>query len=101
MSQLPSEPNIDVATRILIIRGQRVLLDQDLALLYGVTIKRLNQQVRLNLEKFPSDFHFQLKPEEADSLRMRFATLKKSRGATENMRHSCSQNTAQSWRQRF
>ena len=80
MEQLPSEPHIDIATRI-VIRGQRVLLDQDLALLYGVTIKRLNQQVRRNLERFPGDFLFQLKPEEANSLRMHFATLKKSRGA--------------------
>ena len=46
MSELPSEPNIDIASRILILRGERVLLDQDLALLYGVTIKRLNEQVR-------------------------------------------------------
>jgi hypothetical protein len=81
MPELPSEPSIDIASRILIIRGQRVLLDQDLAVLYGVTIKRLNEQVRRNLAKFPSDFLFQLKPEEADSLRMHFATLKKSRGA--------------------
>jgi len=81
MSQLPSDPNIDIATRILIIRGQRVLLDQDLALLYSFTIKRLNQQIRRNLEKFPGDFLFQLKPDEADSLRMHSATLKRSRGA--------------------
>jgi hypothetical protein len=81
MAQLPSEPNIDIATRIRIIRGQRVLLDQDLALLYGVTIKRLNEQVRRNLEKFPGDFLFHLEPEEADSLRMHPANLRKSRGA--------------------
>jgi hypothetical protein len=81
MSELPSEPNIDIANRILIFRGQRVLLDQDLALLYGVTIKRLNEQVRRNLEKFPGDFLFHLEPAEADSLRMHFATLKKTRGA--------------------
>jgi hypothetical protein len=79
-SELPSEPNIDIASRILILRGECVLLDQDLALLYGVTIKRLNEQVRRNLEKFPGDFHFQLEPGEADSLRMHFATLKKTRG---------------------
>jgi hypothetical protein len=72
--------NIDIASRILILRGELVLLDQDLALLYGVTIKRLNQQVRRNLDKFPGDFLFQLEPGEADSLRMHFATLKKTRG---------------------
>jgi hypothetical protein len=56
MSELPSEPNIDIASRLLILRGERVLQDQDLALLYGVTIKRLNEQVRRNLENFPGDF---------------------------------------------
>jgi hypothetical protein len=81
MSEPPSEPNIDIANRILSLRGERVLLDQDLALLYGVTIKRLNQQVRRNIEKFPGDFLFQLEPAEVDSLRMHFATLKKARGA--------------------
>jgi hypothetical protein len=81
MPDLPSEPNIDIANRILIVRGQRVLLDQDLALLYDVTIKRLNQQVRRNLDKFPDDFLFPLEPSESDSLRMHFATLKKTRGA--------------------
>ena len=80
MPELPSEPNIDIARRILIFRGERVLLDLDLAQLYGVTIKRLNQQVRRNLDKFPGDFLFQLEPGEADSLRMHFATLKKTRG---------------------
>jgi hypothetical protein len=73
MSELPSEPNTDIASRILILRGERVLLDQDLALLYGVTIKRLNQQVRRNLDKFPGDFSFNWSPGEVDSLRMHFA----------------------------
>jgi len=48
--------------------------------LYGVTVKRLNEQVRRNSEKFPNDFLFQLEPGEGDSLRMHFATLKKGRG---------------------
>jgi hypothetical protein len=81
MPDLTTEANVDIATRILSIRGQRVLLDQDLALLYGVTIKRLNQQVRRNMEKFPGDFLFQSDPTEADSLRMHFASLKKGRGS--------------------
>jgi len=79
MSELASDPNVDIATRILTIRGQRVLLDRDLAMLYGVTIKRLNQQVRRNLEKFPGDFLFHLDADEANSLRLHFASLKKGR----------------------
>jgi len=62
-------------------------MDQDLAALYGVTIKRLNQQVRRNMAKFPDDFLLQLKPEEMESLRMHFATLDKSRGAHRKHAH--------------
>jgi hypothetical protein len=70
----------DVTGRIQIIRGQRVLLDADLAALYGVTTKRFNEQVRRNRERFPEDFLFQLTDQEANSSRSRFATLKTGRG---------------------
>ena len=56
------------------------MLDSDLAALYGVTTKRLNEQVRRNMNRFPSDFMLQLTAEEADSLRSQFATLKPGRG---------------------
>ncbi|MDP2702318.1 MAG: ORF6N domain-containing protein [Candidatus Rokubacteria bacterium] len=49
------------------------MLDRDLAVLYGVSTKQLNQQVQRNGERFPSDFMFQLTPEETDSLRSQFA----------------------------
>jgi len=62
------------------IRGQKVILDSDLARIYGVPTKRLNEQVKRNAKRFPSDFLFQLTAEEADSLRSQIATLKKSRG---------------------
>jgi hypothetical protein len=62
------------------IRGQKVLLDSDLALLYGVPTKRLNEQVRRNRERFPEDFLLQLTKEEAESLRSQIATLKAGRG---------------------
>jgi hypothetical protein len=65
---------------ILEIRGHKVLLDKDLAELYGVSIKRLNEQVRRNRERFPDDFMFQLTPEEDQSLRSQNATLKRGRG---------------------
>ena len=70
----------DIGARIRLIRGHRVLLDADLAALYGVTTKRLNQQVRRNTGRFPIDFAFQLSLEEADSLRLQNATLKTGRG---------------------
>ncbi|HBI43969.1 MAG TPA: hypothetical protein DDY78_14125 [Planctomycetales bacterium] len=65
---------------ILDLRGQKVLLDTDLANLYGVTVKRLNEQLRRNRERFPEDFLFQLTKEEAESLRSQNATLKAGRG---------------------
>ena len=57
------------------IRGQQVLLDSDLAILYGVETKRLNQQVKRNIERFPEDFMFQLTQEEMICLRSQIATL--------------------------
>jgi len=65
---------------ILVFRGQRVILDRELAVIYGVTTKRLNEQVKRNSERFPEDFMFQLTPEEAELSRSQFATLKPGRG---------------------
>lgn len=59
---------------ILMIRGQKVMLDSDLAAIYGVTTKRLNQQFRRNSERFPEDFAFELSTEEFENLRLQFAT---------------------------
>ena len=59
---------------ILEVRGQRVLLDEHLAGLYGVPTKRLNEQVTRNRERFPADFMFRLNPAEWRSLRSQFAT---------------------------
>ena len=56
------------------------MLDNDLACIYGVTTARLNQQVRRNLGKFPSDFVFELTAQEFDRLMLQIATSKKSRG---------------------
>jgi ORF6N domain-containing protein len=63
-----------IEQRIYTIRGVRVILDSDLAALYGVPTKRLNEQYRRNRERFPEDFAFQLTAEEADSLRSQIAT---------------------------
>jgi hypothetical protein len=69
-----------VERNILLVRGHRVMLDTDLANLYGVPIKRLNEQVRRNRKRFPSDFMFQLVPEEIERLRSHIATLNGGRG---------------------
>jgi hypothetical protein len=69
-----------IESRILLVRGQKAILDADLASLYGVTTKRLNEQVRRNAERFPDDFMFQLAPEEWAVLRSRFATSNEGRG---------------------
>jgi hypothetical protein len=63
-----------IEKKILFIGGQKVMLDSDLAALYGVTTKRLNEQVRRNLKRFPQDFMYQLSAEEFESLRSHFAT---------------------------
>jgi len=69
-----------IAQAIFLIRGQKVILDVDLAELYEVTTKRFNEQVKRNVERFPQDFMFQLTQEEWDALRSQFATLKTGRG---------------------
>jgi hypothetical protein len=73
-------PAESVESRILTIRGQKVILDSDLAAIYGVTTKRLNEQVRRNTRRFPADFLFQLTKEEHAVLRSQFATLKRGSG---------------------
>ena len=65
---------------ILIIRGQRVILDHDLARLYGVATKRLNEQVKRNRDRFPEDFMFQLEVQEVASLRSQIATSNGAKG---------------------
>jgi hypothetical protein len=68
-----------VENKIIVLRGRRVMLDADLAEIYGVTTKRLNEQVKRNRSRFPEDFMFQLKSSEAKSIltsRSQFATLK-------------------------
>jgi hypothetical protein len=69
-----------VVSRIFLVRGQKAMLDADLAELYGVTTKRLNEQVKRNIDRFPSDFMFQLNAREHDSLRSQFATSKGASG---------------------
>ena len=69
-----------IGGRIFLVRGHKVLLDSDLAVIYGVTTKRFNEQVRRNAQRFPADFAFKLSAAEWDALRSQFATLKRGRG---------------------
>ena len=74
-------PPADIASAIRVIRGQRVLLDADLAAVYGVTTKRLNEQVRRNADRFPDDFLVRLTNQDIAALRSQFATLNTGRGS--------------------
>ena len=69
-----------VESRILVLRGHKVMLDSDLAALYGVSVKRLNEQVKRNAERFPADFMFQLSAREQDYLKSQIATSNQGRG---------------------
>ncbi len=72
----PTRKVDNVEGAIYLIRGQRVMLDSDLTAIYGVTTKRLNEQLRRNRKRFPQDFAFQLTTEEFRNLRPQFATSK-------------------------
>ena len=67
-------PEKQILKIIILVRGEKVILDSDLALLYGVETRRLNEQVRRNIDKFPDDFMFQLTKEEFENLKSQFAT---------------------------
>jgi len=71
--------------RIFMFRGQRVMLDSDLAELYGVPTKRLNEQVQRNRERFPGDFAFQLTKDEYAGLKSQIATSKVGRGGKQKL----------------
>ncbi len=65
-----------IEKRIYLIRNQKVMIDQDLAELYGVSTGRLNEQVKRNIDRFPEDFMFQLSKTEHESLTSQIAILK-------------------------
>jgi len=64
----------DIISRICTIRGQKVILDRDIAALYGVETRRLNEQVKRNINRFPKDFMFQLNESELENWKSQFAT---------------------------
>ena len=65
-----------IESKIFVIRGKQVMIDRDLADLYGVETKAINQAVKRNIERFPEEFRFQLTKDEYDFLRSQIATLK-------------------------
>lgn len=73
-------PDEVVISKIYLIRDQKVMLDSDLAELYGVQTFRLNEQVKRNIDRFPEDFVFQLTEDERESLTSQIAISKKGRG---------------------
>jgi hypothetical protein len=70
----PLIPEEQILKIIILVRGQKAIMDSDLATLYGVETRRLNEQVRRNIDKFPDDFMFQLSKDEFESLKSQFAT---------------------------
>ena len=64
----------DIRSKVYIIRGQQVMLDKDLAEIYGYEVKKLNQQVKRSIERFPEDFMFRLSNSEIDSVRSQILT---------------------------
>ena len=83
-----------VDSKITIIRGQRVILDTDLAELYGVEVRQLNQQVKRNARRFPDDFVFQLSAEEAASLRSQNVISKPGRGGSRYLPYAFTEHGA-------
>ena len=77
MNEIAIIPAEQIESIILLIRGQKVILDRDLAQLYGVTTGNLNKAVKRNLDRFPNDFMFPLTKEEYESLRFQFGIFKK------------------------
>ena len=80
MVELQEKENINIVNMIYEIRGKQVMLDSDVAMLFGYETKDLNRNVKNNINRFPENYCFQLTEEEYNSLRCKFFTLKNSRG---------------------
>ncbi len=83
-----------VDSKILILRNQKVILDVDLATLYGVSVKQLNQQIKRNARRFPSDFLFKLSHTEYDNLRSQIVTSSSSHGGRRYLPHAFTEHGA-------
>lgn len=96
-SKHPSKAIAPASIPILTIRDQKVVLDSDLAAIYGVATGRFNEAVKRNATCFPKDFSFVLTSAEYTALRSQFAILKRGRGNIENIFRAFSPNMAPSW----
>jgi hypothetical protein len=85
---------VPIESRITILRHQKIILDTALAEIYGVPVKRLNQQVNRNRERFPADFMFQIKPREFANLRLQFATSRKKHGGRRSLPYAFTEHGA-------
>jgi hypothetical protein len=83
-----------VDSKILVLRDQKVILDVDLAALYGVSVKRLNEQIKRNAKRFPADFLFRLSPAEYQNLRSQNATSSSSHGGRRYLPHAFTEHGA-------
>jgi hypothetical protein len=83
-----------VESRILVNRGQKVILDSDLAYLYEVTTRRLNEQVKRNKERFPADFMFRLCKKEFENLKSQFATSSSTWGGRRKLPYAFTEHGA-------
>src|SRR5262252_10807536 len=83
-----------VGSKILVLRNQKVILDTDLAELYGVSVKQLNQQIKRNRERFPKDFAFVLTKPEYEDLRSQIVTSNSGRGGRRYLPHAFTEHGA-------
>ena len=83
-----------VSSKILVLRNQKVILDTDLAELYGVPVKQLNQQIKRNRSRFPEDFLFTLTKPEYETLRSQIVTSKPGRGGRRYLPHAFTEHGA-------
>ena len=83
-----------IAQSIYLVRGQKTMLDRDLAEIYGVTTERLNQQVKRNRDRFPTDFMFRLNREETTRLTMQFAGSNEGRGGRRHLPYAFTEHGA-------
>lgn len=85
---------VRVESLILPVRGEKIILDSDLAKVYGVTTRRLNEQVKRNIDRFPRDFMFRLSQREGDALMSQFATSKIGRGGRRKLPYAFTEHSA-------
>jgi hypothetical protein len=83
-----------VGSKILVVRNQKVILDTDLAELYGVSVKQLNQQIKRNRQRFPNDFAFVLTKPEYEGLKSQIVTSNSGRGGRRYLPHAFTEHGA-------